>query len=165
MKKISHKKFHSRKNKFLFGSTSAIITNLGLIAGLYLSQNAKINIIGSILVIALADNIADTLGIHIYQEAEGLKSKEVWLSSLTNFASRLFISLIFVLLFTLFPIETAALYSMILGLLLIASISYFIAVFKKTNPYLAIIEHIGVAFLVIILSRIMGDFVINKFNY
>jgi vacuolar iron transporter family protein len=165
MKKINSKKFISRKNKFLFGSTSAIITNLGLIAGLYLSQNAKANIIGSILVIALADNIADTLGIHIYQEAEGIASKEVWLSSLTNFMSRLFFSLIFVLLFILFSIETAALFSIVAGLLLIATVSYFIAIYKKKNPYIAIIEHIGVAFLVIVLSRILGDLVINKFNY
>jgi VIT1/CCC1 family predicted Fe2+/Mn2+ transporter len=164
MKKISHKKFHSRKNKYLFGSASAIITNLALIAGLYLSQNAKVNIIGGILVIALADNIADTLGIHIYQEAEGLASKEVWISSLTNFASRFFLSIIFILLFMVFSIETAALLSIILGLLLISGISYFIAIHKKKNPYVAVAEHIGVAFFVIILSRILGNMVIDRFS-
>lgn len=75
MKQINQEKFQSRKNKFLFGSAAAIITNLGIIAGLFSSHNARGNIIGSILVIAIADNISDTLGIHIYQEAEGLESK------------------------------------------------------------------------------------------
>jgi hypothetical protein len=82
MKQINQEKFRSGKNKFLFGSTAAIITNMGLVVGLFSSLNAKATIIGSILIIAVADNISDTLGIHIYQEAEGLSAKEVWLSSL-----------------------------------------------------------------------------------
>jgi len=99
MKQINQEKFQSRKNKFLFGSAAAIITNLGIIAGLFSSHNARGNIIGSILVIAVADNISDTLGIHIYQEAEGLKAKEVWISSFTSIISRFVVSLIFVLNF------------------------------------------------------------------
>jgi len=95
MKLISDKKFQSNKNNYLFGSSSAIITNLGLIAGLYSTNNAKLNILGSILLIAIADNISDTLGIHIYQEAEGLKAKKVWFSSFTNFSSRLIVSSFF----------------------------------------------------------------------
>ena len=59
--------FISRKNKYLFGSTSAIITELALIVGLSNSVNARSNMIAGILVIAIADNISDTLGIHIYQ--------------------------------------------------------------------------------------------------
>jgi hypothetical protein len=64
MKQINQEIFRSRKNKFLFGRTAAIITNLGLVVGLFSSLNAKVNIIGSILIIAIADNISDTLGIH-----------------------------------------------------------------------------------------------------
>ena len=73
------------ERRFIFGATTAVITNMGLVTGLFFSPNAKMNIIGSILVIALADNISDSLGIHIFQEAEKLKIKEVWLSTLTNF--------------------------------------------------------------------------------
>jgi len=164
MKQISPEKFQSRKNKFLFGSTAAIITNLGLIAGLLSSSNAKVNIIGSILVIAIADNISDTLGIHIYQEAEGLKAREVWLSSLTNFVSRVFVSMLFVLLIVALPLESAAIYCLILGLLIISFISYFIAKYRGTNPYFSVLEHIGVAIFIIILSRILGNFVISQFH-
>jgi hypothetical protein len=60
------KDFNLKKNKFLFGSTAVIITNLALVVGLETSINVKLNIVASILVIAIADNISDTLGIHIY---------------------------------------------------------------------------------------------------
>ena len=40
--------FSSRKNKYLFGSTSAIITDLALIVGLANSVNAKTNILAGI---------------------------------------------------------------------------------------------------------------------
>lgn len=162
MKKISPEKFRSRKNRFLFGSTAAIITNLGLVVGLFSSPNAKVNIIGSILIIAIADNISDTLGIHIYQEAEGLRAKEVWLSSLTNFTLRLIVSLLFILLILILPLKTAVVCCLILGLFIISFISYFIAVHKDKNPYLSIFEHIGVAVIVVILSRVLGNFIISQ---
>ncbi len=163
MKQISPEKFLSRKNKFLFGSTAAIITNMGLIVGLFSSPNARVNIIGSILIIAIADNISDTLGIHIYQEAEGLKAKEVWLSSFTNFISRFIVSLLFILLILALPLKTAVVCCLILGLLIISFTSYFIAVHKGKNPYLSVFEHIGVAVIVVILSRVLGNFIISQF--
>jgi vacuolar iron transporter family protein len=162
MKQISPEKFRSSKNKFLFGSTAAIITNMGLVVGLFSTLNAKTNIIGSILIIAIADNISDTLGIHIYQEAEGLEAKEVWFSSLTNFISRLIVSLLFILLVLALPLKTAVVCCLILGLLIISFISYFIAVQKGKNPYLSMIEHIGIAVIVAILSRVLGNFIISK---
>ncbi len=162
MKQISPEKFQSRKNKFLFGSTAAIITNLGLAVGLFSSPNAKVNIIGSILIIAIADNISDTLGIHIYQEAEGLRTKEVWLSSFTNFISRLIVSLLFVLLILVLPLKTAVVCCLILGFLIISFISYLIALHNRTNPYFALLEHLGVAVFVIILSRVLSNLMVSR---
>jgi VIT1/CCC1 family predicted Fe2+/Mn2+ transporter len=165
MKQINQEKFRSRKNKYLFGSTAAIITNMGLVVGLLSSLNAKVSIISSILIIAVADNISDTLGIHIYQEAEGLSAKEVWLSSFTNFTSRFIVSLMFILLILALPLKTAAVCCLILGLFIISFNSYFIAVHTGKNPYLAVLEHIGVAAIVIILSKALGNFVISQFKY
>jgi vacuolar iron transporter family protein len=163
MKQINKEKFQSGKNKFLFGSSAAIITNLGIIAGLLSSHNAQGNIIGSMLVIAIADNISDTLGIHIYQEAEGLKVKEVWLSSLTNFASRFFVSSIFVLLVATLPLKIAAISCLVFSFVVISLISYFIAIFKKRNPFVSIFEHLAVASAVIVISKFLGDFIIGHF--
>ncbi len=164
MKQINQEQFRSRKNKFLFGSTAAIITNMGLVVGLFSSMNAKVTIIGSILIIAVADNISDTLGIHVYQEAEGLGDKEVWFCSFTNFISRFIVSLIFILCILALPLKTAVICCLILGLSIISFNSYFIALYRGKNPYLAILEHMGVAIIVIILSKALGNFVVSQFQ-
>ncbi len=164
MKQINQEKFRHCKNKYLFGSTAAIITNMGLVVGLLSSLNARVTIISSILVIAVADNISDTLGIHIYQEAEGLSGKEVWLSSFTNFTVRFIVSLTFILLILVLPLKTAAVFCLVLGMFIISFNSFFIAVNMGNNPYLAMFEHIGVAVIVIILSNAMGNFVVSQFK-
>jgi len=152
------------QTKFSFGATSAIITNLGLITGLRTGQYAKLGIIAGIIIIALVDNIADSVGIHIYQEAECLKTKEVWLSTLTNFLTRILVSLTFVLLVAFLPIKAAVICALIWGLLLLSYLSYTIAINRKVNPYLAVFEHIVIAVLVIAVSNLLGAFVISKFK-
>ena len=152
------------QTKFSFGATSAIITNLGLIIGLRTGQYAKLSIIGGIIIIALTDNIADSAGIHIYQEAECLKTKEVWLSTLTNFLTRILVSLTFVLLVAFLPIKAAVICALFWGLLLLSYLSYTVAINRKVNPYLAVFEHIVIAVLVIAVSNLLGAFVISKFK-
>ena len=106
------------QTKFSFGATSAIITILGLITGLNTLAHPKPTIIGSILLIALADNISDSVGIHIYQESECIANHEVWISTVTNFLTRLFVSLTFVFLVVFLPMNLAVLFSTIWGLAL-----------------------------------------------
>ena len=154
--------FSSRKNKYLFGSTSAIITDLALIVGLANSVNAKTNILAGILVIAIADNISDSLSIHIYQEAEGLTKKEVWLSSLTNFLIRLLVSTVFIGLVALLPLKLAAICSVTFGLLVIIIFSYDIARYKNINPRLAVIEHVLIAVAVILASGFLSNWIGTK---
>ena len=55
-------------NKFSMGATAAIITCMGLVAGLNQGNGSKTSIITGLLIIAIADNIADSLGIHIYKQ-------------------------------------------------------------------------------------------------
>jgi VIT1/CCC1 family predicted Fe2+/Mn2+ transporter len=154
-----------KQTKFSFGATSAIITNLGLITGLRTGAYAKLSIIGGILIIALADNISDSLGIHIYQESECLKAKEVWLSTFTNFLSRILVSLSFISLVYFLPIKAAVVYSILWGLLLLTMMSYTIAKKRKVNPYLAVFEHVGIAILVIIATNFVGQLLIGKFYF
>lgn len=115
------------------------------------------------LVIAFADNISDSLGIHIYQESEGMKSHNVWISTLTNFFSRFLVSLGFIFIIVIFPLNLATTISIIYGLLVISIISYLIAINRKTNPILSIIEHIIIATIVIFLSKYIGEFIVDYF--
>lgn len=161
------KKIRSRirnyQTRFSFGSSAAIITNLGLIMGLRSSNNARFSIIASILVIAIADNISDSFGIHVYQESEHLSAMEVWISTSTNFLSRLAVSMVFVLFMALLPIGPAMVCSLAFGLLLLAFISYIIAKDEKANPLMTIVEHLGIAFIVIVLSEFIGSRLISIF--
>lgn len=152
------------QTKFSFGVTSAIITNLGLIVGLDTFARPQLAIISGILIIALADNIADSFGIHIYQESEYIGKKEVWFSTLTNFFARLFVSLTFIILIIVLPLQAAIPCSIVWGLLLLAVISYLIAKDREVNPLLAIFEHISIAIIVLIASNFIGKFLIGKFK-
>jgi len=149
--------------KYSFGSTSALITNLALITGLDSASNAKLSIIGALLVIAVADNISDSLGIHIYKESESFKAKEVWISTLTYFFSRLFVSLVFILFVAFLPLQTAVILSIAFGLLVLATISYAIAKNEGKNVYFTIVEHFFIASLVIALSSFLGHWLVKYF--
>ena len=150
--------------KFSFGGTSGIINNMAIITGLNTLSNAKISIIGSLLVVALADNISDTLGIHIYQESEGLTKKEVWITSLTNFFSRFLVCLGFIFIVYFLPIKLSVSVSIIYGLLVLSIISYLISRRKKVNPWMAITEHIFIAIIVISLSQYFRSSILNLFK-
>jgi len=157
-------KVHGWQTRFSFGSTSAVITNLALMAGLHTQANAKVSIIGGILVIALADNVSDSFGIHIYQESEKIETLEVWISTILNFTSRVIVSMSFVVLMLMLPLNAAIISSMIWGLLLLAVISYMIAKNESENPYLSILTHVLIAVAVIFISNIVGELLIHQFG-
>jgi VIT1/CCC1 family predicted Fe2+/Mn2+ transporter len=152
------------QTRFSFGATSAIITNLGIITGLDTLTHPKLSIIGALLVIALADNLSDSFGIHIYQESEHIAKKEVWLSTLTNFFTRLFVSSTFIILIIVLPIRLAAVCSVIWGLLILTVMTYTIAKQQKINPFSAIFVHLTIAFVVVVASNFIGGFVIARFQ-
>ncbi|MGA2914711.1 MAG: hypothetical protein ABSE89_01645 [Sedimentisphaerales bacterium] len=152
------------QTRFSFGATSAIITNLGIITGLDTLAHPKLSIIGALLVIALADNMSDCFGIHIYQESEDLSKKEVWLSTMTNFLARLFVSSTFIVLIILLPVKLATVCSVVWGLLILTVMTYAITKQRKMNPYSAILVHILIAVFVVAASNFIGAFLIAKFQ-
>jgi len=150
--------------KFSFGATSAIVTSLAFIVGLSRSINPKLAIIGSLLVIAVADNISDSLGIHIYQESELKKSKAVRVSTFYNFLTRFLVILVFISLVTFLPIGYSVIFSMVWGISLLSALSYFIAKEQKVNPYSAILQHVAIAVLVIVVSNFLGGWITSIFS-
>ena len=142
--------------KISFGMTSAIISGIAVIGTLFSNPNGKMLVIPSLLVFAVADNIVDTFGIHIYQDSELMKEKQVWVRTIFNYCTRLVVSLIFIFILFVFPTYIASIMCIIIGLVLLVVISYFIAKKKGTNPYLMIGEHVALAVLVLILSSVLG---------
>lgn len=148
---------------YVFGGTSAIVTSLALIIGLNSSANAKLAIISSLLIIALADNISDSLGIHIYQESQGLKAKNVWFKTATNFFTRLLVSLGFIAIVAFLPLAVATYAAVVYGLATLAVFSYFIAIAGGKKPVSSIMEHLFIAVVVIVLSKLAGNFIVEIF--
>jgi len=141
------------------GATAAITTSMGLIAGLTQGETAKTSIITGLLIVAIADNISDSLGIHIYKESEGASRKEINSATYGNFIVRLFLALTFVLIVSFFSPSVALVVSSLWGLILLAILSRLIAKNKKTNSFREIIWHVAIALIVIASSKLLGNLV------
>ncbi len=145
-----------------FGSSSAVITSLAIIIGLSGTINPKIGIITSLLIIAIADNVSDSFGIHVHQESESRAPALIRETTLVNFSARFLITMIFVLFVSLLPLTYSIAVSIFFGLSMITALSYFIAKKQKISPYKAIIGHLALALFVmtmgLVLRNILSDF-------
>jgi len=151
-------------NKFSIGMTSAIVTSMGLIAGLAHGSNTRTSIIAGLLIFAIADNVSDSLGIHIYRESEGASKQEISSSTLGNFFMRLILALTFVVIVLLLPTNVAFIISSLWGLVLLTIMSYLIARAKKTNPFREVVYHLVIAVMVIIGSKLLGNFITDHLS-
>ena len=151
-------------SKFSFGATSSTVTSLGIIFGLLTSANPQASVIGSLLVIAVADNIADSLGIHIYRESTATQKENTRMFTISNFITRFGITLTFVALFVVFPLDYAAVFCTIIGLGILVFLSYLIGVQRKTSILKEIAIHLGIAIPVIIISHFLGQLIFTVFG-
>lgn len=148
---------HQMKTGFYFGSTSAIISTLGIIVGVGMATSSKLSVVSAIVVMAVADGLSDAMGIHLVEESKNkYTSKQVWLSTIFTFMGVCTFSLIFVIPILLFSFPTDILISIFLGLGILSLSSFYIAKAQNKNPLKIIIEHDLLAVLVIIISYYLG---------
>lgn len=140
-------------SNFSFGAVSAVITCLAIITSFDINAASRLVVIGSLCVIALADNISDTLGIHIYQEGEFSSFRKVWRGTLSNFIVRLCVILVFILFVLALPPVLAVICSILYGFLILTGISYLVARKRHIPPKRVIVEHIVIASAVLGLSK------------
>jgi vacuolar iron transporter family protein len=150
----------SFKTGISFGLTSAVITTLGMIMGLYKTTSSAAIVIAGILTIAIADSFSDALGIHISKEASRRNGqKAIWEATITTFITKFFIALLFVIPFAFLTLKTAISTSIILGILLIAGFSFKVARSRGENPYRAIGEHLTIGAVVLVLTWFVGKLI------
>jgi hypothetical protein len=137
-----------RGKYFSFGATSAVITGLAVVVSLSRSANPVTGIMTALVVIALADNISDSFGIHIHQESQKESVREVRRTTFTNFATRVAVVSVFIVLVILLPINVAVPLSII---------SYFIAKDQGTKPFTIVFQHLLITVLVIIGSYFLRE--------
>jgi VIT1/CCC1 family predicted Fe2+/Mn2+ transporter len=141
-----------------FGATAAIMTSMALIVGLGSANSGKRGIVGGLLIVAIADNLSDTLGIHIYEECKTEANAAVR-TSVSNYVARLCVVCSFVALVLALPLGLAWWVSLAWGGFLLAVLTYLIAKNKSIKPAPEIVKHLLVAIVVVVLSRIIGSFI------
>jgi VIT1/CCC1 family predicted Fe2+/Mn2+ transporter len=149
---------------YIFGSSAAIITDVSLIVGLGSARAGKGPLLAGLLTIAVADNVSDSLGIHLYKESEGYSERLSLLSTTLNFLSRLLISCTFIAIVLVLPMAHAIIVGLVWGLLLIVFISYLISRGNKDNPVREMVVHVFTAVIVIVLSRYLGHVIAVYFH-
>lgn len=156
---------HSLKIGFSFGLTSGIITTLGLMVGLHSGTHSKLAVIGGVLTIAIADAFSDALGIHVSEESENKHTtKEIWEATISTFFSKFVFALTFIIPLLLFELSTAIVVSIIWGLSMLGIFSYGMAKQQKEKCWKVVTEHLIIAFVVIIITHLVGDWIGSTFG-
>jgi VIT1/CCC1 family predicted Fe2+/Mn2+ transporter len=150
--------------KISFGVTSAIVTSLAFIVSLSGNNEPRMPIIGTLLIFAIADNISDSLGIHIFQESDLKKTGTLNVSTVSNFLARFLIILSFVVVVYFMPIQLALITSVVWGISILMFLTYLIAVERETKPLPSMIQHFVIAAIVIIVSLLLRSWILASFN-
>ncbi len=148
-----------------FGLTSAVITTLGLMIGLYSGTQSRLVVVGGVLTIAFADALSDALGIHMSEESEARHtSGEIWLSTIATFLSKLGFALTFLIPLLFLELQSAIIANVIWGFILLAALSYKFARDSGGSFIRIAIEHLTVAAAVIIIAHLIGELVSAYFG-
>ncbi len=148
-----------------FGLTSASITTLGLMIGLYASTDSKLVIIAGILTIAIADAFSDALGVHISKETEAdCPQSQVWGATIATFICKFVFASLFLLPVLFLPLATAIIVSVVWGLLVIVVLSYLMAKSRREKPLGSIGEHLAIAIVVLLATKYAGNLISHYFH-
>jgi VIT1/CCC1 family predicted Fe2+/Mn2+ transporter len=150
---------HTVARHFSFGGTAAIVTSVGLIVGFGAAAVSKATLVSGLLIIALADNISDSLSIHIYQESENLEARASFRATLTNFIARFVVVMSFVAIVLLLPPSIVAAASLGWGALLLGALTYAVARVRGVSPTREMLKHLVVALAVVVVSRVLGEWI------
>lgn len=140
-----------------FGVMDAVVTVLGVMIGLSVTDNKVILLIG-ILTAGVADSFANAAGMHVAQETETHHGKrEVFKSTIYCFFATLITVLILSLPIVLLPLGYSIYVSIGVGLSLLVGLGYFVSkINKKFKPYKLAAEYLIIGVSVGIVCYIIG---------
>ncbi|HVO10359.1 MAG TPA: hypothetical protein VMX54_06345 [Vicinamibacteria bacterium] len=145
-----------------YGGTAAIVTGMGLIVAFDAGTTSKATLIASLLVVAIADNLADSLAIHVYQESEKLDSKRAFRATVANYVTRLLVAGSFVTLAAVVPARSLVPVILAWGMTLLCALTYLVAKSRGVAPGLEVVKHLAVAIAVIVVSRGIGGWILAR---
>jgi len=140
-----------------------VITALGVLVGLYSATASKLAVVSGIIVMAIADGLADASGLRLSEEAEvgrdgcsAHDSKEATLTGVFAFLAVAGSVLSFAVPVLLLPIKTAILVAGLWGLLLLASSNFYVAKLRGSGSMKFVIGRLLLAAGVVIFSYWLG---------
>jgi VIT1/CCC1 family predicted Fe2+/Mn2+ transporter len=139
-----------------FGSPAAIATSMALVVGIDSATASKATVLASLLIIGIADNLSDSLSVHIYQESERLAQRHAFRTTIANYLARFTVAASFFFLFLALPTAAAVYVCMVWGFLLLAVLSYLLAKARGVNAWSEILKHTSVAAVVVVVSKVLG---------
>jgi VIT1/CCC1 family predicted Fe2+/Mn2+ transporter len=140
-----------------FGLTSGVITTLGLLVGLSAGTSSRTAVVAGILTIAVADSLSEALGIHMSEESEGVHTpREVWVATPATFGAKLLMALTFAIPVIVLSLDTATVVAIVWGALALTLLSVDVGRRRGVDPKPIVLEHLGVAALVIVAAHFVG---------
>lgn len=132
---------------------------MALIAGLDAAQAGRAGVVSALLIAAVADNLTDSLSVHMYQESERLEQKDAFVGTLSNFGTRLIVCLSFVLIVAILPNHLAAFCGLLWGMSLLALLTCVLARYRQVSVVSEVTKHLSVALVIILVSRSVGRWI------
>ena len=148
-----------KPTRISFGGTAAIATSMALIAGLDAANAGRAVMVSALLIAAVADNLTDSLSVHMYQESERLEQREAFIGTLANFVTRFIVCLSFVLIVALFRGHAAVIGGIIWGMSLLTVLTYILARHRKVSAISEVAKHLAVALVIILVSKSIGHWI------
>jgi len=148
-----------KTTRISFGGTAAIVTSMALIVGLDAANAGRAAMVSALLIAAVADNLTDSLSVHVYQESERLEEREAFIGTVSNFVTRLVVCLTFVLIVVLFRTHVAAIGGIVWGMLLLTVLNYILARHRKVGAMSELAKHLAVALVIIFVSKGIGHWI------
>ncbi len=148
---------HSLETGLSFGLTTGVTTTLGLIVGLAAGTQSEATVLGGILIIAVADALSESLGIHISEEAEGIHNhRQVWLSTAYLFITKFLVVSSFIVPVLVFELTTAVFVSVVWGISLIVLLNLFVVGNEHDDRMRPVLEHLMIVLLVVFVTYYIG---------
>ncbi len=152
----------ARLTTLSYGGTAAIVTGMGLVVAFDAGTSSKAALVSSLLVVAVADNLADSLAIHVYQESENLPSRRAFRSTVANYVTRFLVASSFAILALLTPASSLVPVVLAWGTALLCTLTWFVARGRGVPPGLEVLKHLAVAVVVILVSRVIGAWILAR---
>jgi len=153
-------KITEKLSRFIGGISGAVLTTLGVIAGLEGATSSKVAVISGIISVAVSDSLSDAFTMYTHKRSErGVSEKTARRAGLNILLGKSFFTLTFLVPF-LFMSSSAAISIIIAwGIVLLIFVNFQIAFIREENAVKTITKTLLIATVILVISFSLGKVV------